>query len=439
MNNKFFDQIVQLAVIILVGYLILTTFIASQKLTIQQYIEKYKALAITEMERTDIPASITLAQGILESEFGNSLLATKGKNHFGIKCHNTWKGKTMYLDDDAKDECFRKYNNVHDSFIDHSEFLKKRRYAALFSLDKHDYKGWARGLKKAGYATNPKYADLLIRLIEQHELHQYDYVGGKCSLVDEPVIAKSLKPEEFYYNRIKTILFSCDVTPKQVADLYKIKLSRLLNYNDFRAENQVIASNTKIYLQPKRSRSSYKTKYHMVRAGENMHSISQLYGIKLKRLYKRNCMKEGWEPVAGEQIYLRGKRRTCPQVITTDEANRQSTTINKPVTMPQPVQPAPTPTKKPVVAPPPAPKPVNNLPSIQPKPKVTPQPAPTTPPNNNQRQQNTIPVIYKVKAGDTLFSIAKRFDMTVEGLKAINGLEGNTLSIGQQLQIVRGR
>ena len=148
-------------------------------MTRQEYIEKYKDDAISEMHRSGVPASITLAQGILESGDGNSKMARVAKNHFGIKCHSDWKGKTFIQDDDTKNECFRKYKSVLDSYKDHSDFLKRRRYAALFELKITDYKSWAKGLKKAGYATNPKYPQLLIGIIEANELYQYDSKKSK--------------------------------------------------------------------------------------------------------------------------------------------------------------------------------------------------------------------------------------------------------------------
>ncbi len=145
-----------------------------EKVTPEGYIQRFKAIAIQEMNLVGIPASITLAQGLLESAFGNSDLAQIAKNHFGIKCTSDWKGKGYYKDDDLRDDCFRVYSNPEESFKDHSEFLKRQRYAALFELDKNDFKGWAYGLKAAGYATNPKYPELLLDLINRYDLHQYD-------------------------------------------------------------------------------------------------------------------------------------------------------------------------------------------------------------------------------------------------------------------------
>lgn len=146
----------------------------SNKSTGESYISRYKDIAIREMNRSGIPASITLAQGLLESGNGNSSLAREANNHFGIKCNTDWKGPTILKDDDAKNDCFRVYNNPDESFKDHTEFLKRKRYAFLFELDKNDYVGWARGLKQAGYATNPRYPELLISLVERYSLDQYD-------------------------------------------------------------------------------------------------------------------------------------------------------------------------------------------------------------------------------------------------------------------------
>ncbi|WP_017260301.1 glucosaminidase domain-containing protein [Pedobacter arcticus] len=147
--------------------------------TVTSYIQRFKGIAITEMNRYGIPASITMAQAILESGTGKSDLAKYANNHFGIKCTSDWKGKGYYKDDDKKDDCFRVYKNPEESFRDHSEFLKRKRYAFLFELDKDDYVGWAKGLKQAGYATNPKYPDLLISLVERYDLHQFDKPEGK--------------------------------------------------------------------------------------------------------------------------------------------------------------------------------------------------------------------------------------------------------------------
>lgn len=181
-------------------YFFLTLFLASALFSkadiTKEYITAYSKIAVKEMKRTGIPASITLAQGILESGSGKSYLATKGKNHFGIKCTSDWKGGKIHEDDDKKDECFRKYHKVEDSYHDHSEFLTKRdRYKFLFDLDKKDYKGWASGLKQAGYATNPEYPQLLINLIEKYELNEYDKKSGKKKIKNAEKSNKNNTPK----------------------------------------------------------------------------------------------------------------------------------------------------------------------------------------------------------------------------------------------------
>ena len=201
----------------LVLFLLLFSFqLSAQNMTRNEYIDKYKDEAIYQMKKYKIPASITLAQGILESGDGNSELAKKSNNHFGIKCHSDWKGERVYHDDDKKDECFRKYNTVRDSYDDHSEFLLRPRYAALFEYVLTDYKSWAKGLKKAGYATNPNYAKLLIKIIEENELHKLDneiksesdkliFCGFSVGLTD--LIAQSVfykNDEKEYYLNLRT-------------------------------------------------------------------------------------------------------------------------------------------------------------------------------------------------------------------------------------------
>lgn len=174
---------------------VITDNVLLKKYTAIDYIERFKAISITEMNQYGIPASITLAQGLLESGNGNGSLAREANNHFGIKCNSEWKGKTILKDDDMKDDCFRVYNSAEESFRDHSEFLKRKRYSALFELDKNDYKGWAYGLKQAGYATNPQYAELLISIIERYQLDQYDKKEGKLEKIkrEDKVLAEITK------------------------------------------------------------------------------------------------------------------------------------------------------------------------------------------------------------------------------------------------------
>lgn len=284
---------------------------AEKRITREEYIETYKDDAIREMHRSGIPASITLAQGILESGDGNSPLAVYGKNHFGIKCHKGWKGKTMRIDDDEKNECFRKYNDVYDSFRDHSEFLTTRgRYSFLFELKITDYKGWAKGLKKAGYATNPKYPQLLIDLIEKHKLYQYDSYGKvppkklKKDRDSSPLALQKHNRTIKLYNHIKYIVAREGDTFYKITQDFDMNLWQIFKYNDLN-KTDVLKVGDIIYLQPKRNKA--KQEFHTVKAGETMRDISQLYGVKLKKLYRKNNLIIGTQPNVGDKISLKKK------------------------------------------------------------------------------------------------------------------------------------
>ncbi len=314
------------------------------KLERQEYIRKYAPLAIEEMERTGIPASITMAQALLESDNGNSYLAVYGKNHFGIKCHDDWTGKRIYYDDDARHECFRKYNDVEESYRDHSDFLRtKRRYAFLFELDPTDYKAWAHGLKKAGYATNPHYAGLLIRIIEENRLYELDRAGmqalregrvgsppsgdrtpaaaQKRDTSSRPVVSAPLFPasaagdEEFVVtarkghqvlinNRVNYIIVKPGDTFESLTRELGLVPGELPRYNELEPDAKLVPGQI-LYLQPKRKQAELGKKEHVVKEGETMYSISQRYAIKLKYLYQMNNMRPGEEPEPGQHLKLR--------------------------------------------------------------------------------------------------------------------------------------
>ena len=264
---------------IAIGLVISTNPAFGQEISRKEYIEKYSSLAVKQMHQYKIPASITLAQGILESNNGNSRLATKANNHFGIKCHG-WEGKKIFADDDKKNECFRNYKNVLESFVDHSLFLNKySRYEILFDYKITDYKSWAKGLKKAGYATNNKYPELLIKIIEENKLYQFDskkidknLISGKRNIYMHP-------------NKIKYVISQDQETYKTIAKSLNIKLKQIMKYND---DNNLslLTKGTKVFIQPKRNRS--KQIIHVVNNGEDLRTISQTYGIKMKSLKKRN-------------------------------------------------------------------------------------------------------------------------------------------------------
>jgi len=297
----------------------------------KQYIEKYNKLAISEMKRTGVPASITLAQGILESNNGTGRLAKKANNHFGIKCHDNWKGRKIYHDDDRRKECFRKYDNALESYRDHSDFLRNaKRYASLFNLDRENYKGWARGLKKAGYATDNQYDKLLIKIIEENALYQYDNLKrvkrkakDKNTGKEEDTLVKpastnkepNLELEEVSNsgsriskrNRINYFIVSEGDTYKSLEKEFGMMHWELFKYNDL-PENFRLRAGMIMYIQPKRNKATVDNDFHIVEKGETMHSISQKYGIKLDQLYKLNRMKAGEKPVPGNKLWLRKTR-----------------------------------------------------------------------------------------------------------------------------------
>ncbi|MCK5823117.1 MAG: glucosaminidase domain-containing protein [Bacteroidales bacterium] len=293
----------------------------SHRFTIKDYIKQYNKIAVKEMQRTGVPASITLAQGILESDNGNSTLARKANNHFGIKCHSNWKGKRIYHDDDRKGECFRKYRNVYESYKDHSNFIKKgQRYQFLFKYKTTDYKHWAKGLKKAGYATNRHYDKLLIKIIENNRLYVYDSKRKRKKIedIEKEASVKLADVDNLYIdpfksdvkqrNRINYIIVEKGNTFYSLAKKYELMQWQLYKYNEL-TKDSILKVGQILYLQPKRNKADVRHKYHIMKEGDSMYSISQLYGIKLRKLYKKNLMKVGEEPNVGDKLWLRKKRR----------------------------------------------------------------------------------------------------------------------------------
>ena len=296
------------------------------------YIDKYKDLAVSEMRRSGIPASITLAQGMLESDYGRSRLATEANNHFGIKCHNGWKGATIRHHDDRRDECFRRYRKAEESYYDHSDFLTSgSRYSSLFDLARTDYKGWARGLKKAGYATNPDYANLLIRKIEEYELWRYDQTrinyGMRPQKAYVPEIqavsdvdagsgdtSMSGRSDSFVVpgrvsriqenNRIKYIVAIEGDTREGIEKEFNLLKWELAKYNELESNFNIVSGQI-LYLQPKRNKAEHGKEVHTVTTGDTMYSVSQKYGIKLGKLYEMNRMSEGEQPKEGDRLWLR--------------------------------------------------------------------------------------------------------------------------------------
>lgn len=268
----------------------------------QNYIDQYKDIAIEQMLRYKIPASITLAQGVFESGAGLSDLARNGNNHFGIKCHG-WQGRKVYHDDDERHECFRAYHSAAESYEDHSKFLAgQQRYRRLFSLKITDYKGWAHGLKACGYATNPKYAQKLIDLIELYKLYQFDTARSYDKFLakhsGENKVANGNKGVHIIkiYNKNYYIIARDGDTFKSIGKETELSWRKLAKYNE-RNKHDVLKAGERVYLKKKQRHAdkAYKKKPHVVKAGESMYDIAQLYGIRLKSLYKMNHLDADFE------------------------------------------------------------------------------------------------------------------------------------------------
>ena len=263
------------------------------------YIATYSGMAVEQMKKYGIPASITLAQGLLESDAGRSTLAVKCNNHFGIKCHNDWKGRKMYHDDDAKQECFRCYRDADDSFRDHSLFLVSgARYQSLFKLGSTDYKGWAKGLKAAGYATSPTYATKLIEIIERYGLDRYDSKNGvrlkPGQLPHQPLLV----------NGQRCVRLREGETLKDIAREYGMQLSLLRRFNEV-DRKFTPPTGTLVYLERKKSRADKEHRTYVVKKGDSLWSISQDFGIKVSSLAKRNKISDENPLTTGMTLVLR--------------------------------------------------------------------------------------------------------------------------------------
>ena len=298
--------------IILVCCVLVTTAYAQRRQTsYNNYIKQYAPLAVEQMKQHNVPASITLAQGLLESGAGLSTLSRKSNNHFGIKCGGGWRGRSVRANDDAPNECFRAYRKVEDSYEDHSLFLVgNQRYASLFKLKKTDYKSWARGLKKAGYATDPSYANKLITIIETYDLYKYDNDGmskreakkWQKLLKKKPWLAN---PHDVYIaNGLAYVVARDGDTFQLLRGEFEIGWKKLVKYNDLQRD-YTLEEGDIIYLKEKNKKTVADVVYHEVREGDSMHSISQIYGVRLKTLYKLNVMADDHIPEVGERVWLK--------------------------------------------------------------------------------------------------------------------------------------
>lgn len=299
--------------------------------SIVKYIETYAALAIKEMNRTGIPASIKLAQGILETKAGESDLVMRSNNHFGLKCKSTWTGGKVYHDDDKAGECFRQYGSAEESYIDHSNYLKSQtRYSFLFNYSPEDYSAWAHGLKKAGYATNPIYAQTLIKYIEKYKLDELQqYIADEENLdvstylevlntsstpsVTTPVAQKktnSYPAGILKINGLKVVYAVKGTSILSLAKKYKSHVTSLITFNELSSSTTILDKDQLVFLE--RKKKTGKTPYHRVQKGENLKDISQLEGIRLNSLLQLNKLKPGMQPKVGQQLSLQQPKEKRP-------------------------------------------------------------------------------------------------------------------------------
>ena len=310
--------------------------------TVIEYINQYKDLAISEMQRSGVPASITLAQGILETEAGKSDLVLRSNNHFGIKCKSTWTGEKVYHDDDEKGECFRKYPSAEDSYRDHSDYLVQTpRYQHLLRLDPTDYKAWAHGIRAAGYATNPKYAQILIKFIEQYALNDYTLIAlGKmdapdlpvasssstsASFMEKPVSGPASDPKvtaernevkypagEFRINDTRVVWAAPGTSLHELAKKYTLTLAWIQDFNDLPASQESLENGQLVFLQRKRKQGSKE--FRVVSEGDDLYQIAQEEGIRLESLLKYNLLSLGMRPAPGEKLYLKTEAPGRPRL-----------------------------------------------------------------------------------------------------------------------------
>lgn len=277
----------------------------------QQYVNQYKDIAIEQMQRYRIPASITLAQGLLESGAGRSELTRNSNNHFGIKCNNGWTGRRTYHDDDQRNDCFRVYDNAFESYEDHSKFLaNNQRYRSLFNLKTTDYRGWAKGLKAAGYATNPIYAEKLIEIIQLYKLYQYDTAKGYDHFMAERTKVPETDAAALHsikiFNKNYYLIARRGDTYKSIGKEVGISYRKIAKYNERNRKDQLKEGEV-VWLKKKQRKApkDYKGRLHYVRDGESMYSIAQKYGIRLKNLYKMNHLSPEYKIRVGDGLRLR--------------------------------------------------------------------------------------------------------------------------------------
>ena len=302
-------------------FMLLTFTGLTQRLTRAEYIRKYQLLAISEMSRSGIPASIKMAQACLESSDGNSVMARSSNNHFGIKCKAGWTGATSYHDDDEKNECFRKYKTVEDSYVDHTNFLMSNpRYSSLFQLGSTDFAGWARGLKKAGYATDPRYAEKVIEIIELNQLWRLDH---KMTLEEMAQVERMRMGDKFnkeltinpystreitLHNGLRSAITREGDNFELLGQEFGLKEWELRKFNDYPEGYEPLPGEI-LYLQHKKPKAQGMYELHRVADGESMHYISQYYGIRMRSLYRLNKLRYGDVVPVGTLLRLQKRSR----------------------------------------------------------------------------------------------------------------------------------
>ncbi|HEY8959136.1 glucosaminidase domain-containing protein [Chitinophaga sp.] len=470
-----------LVVSFLIGFV---TVLQAQNITTQQYIATYKNLAIEEMRRSGVPAAIKLAQGIVETQSGNGTLCLQSNNHFGIKCKNTWTGKTIKYDDDAAQECFRVYESAKDSYRDHSDFLHANpRYAFLFQFDGEDYKSWAYGLKQAGYATNKTYPQQLIKIIEDYNLQQYTLIamgkdpsdGGAAT--DGTMYAEVTEKETrtspgrknhnntstagqtrsypkgiFEINGRKAVYIKAGSSLIQLADQRNMRLRKLVRYNDLENDNPP-AKDMIIFLQKKSKRGNKE--FHNVVNGETMHDVAQAEGVQLRWLRRRNKMNEGEEPAAGQRLTLDGFASAAPRLAKNtrvlkeedqeppeDFSPRKALDDIKEEVAKNTAGGAAVPETKPAQQ---GGVPVAMIEDLKKAGQVTTSGSPVAPktpmPQPAPRPATPAPVqksgtqYHDVQPKETLYGIAKMYNRSVSQLQEWNNLQGSDIKIGQRLLV----
>ena len=388
---------------------------------IKDYIARYRDIAIEEMKRTGVPASIKLAQGIHESSAGQSDLVFRSNNHFGIKCKSNWTGESVSHTDDAPDECFRKYSMPEESYKDHSDFLRKnQRYAFLFNLDPADYEAWAKGLKKAGYATNPRYPQLIIKLIEEYDLQHYSLIAmgkveddkkeymvmndsqGSKDVLTTPVVHKEKNTGRkvnvinqfpqgvFKINATRVVFAKKGTSFISIAQQNRVPLAKLFEYNDDMERLDEVPFDQLIYVQRKRKTGHHD--HHIVVSGETSFDIAQLYAIRLNNLLELNHLEKGMEPAPGERIYLRSKAPAQPKLLgaTLTKYNYQDDN--------------------------------NNFKQND---------------ENDATGKKVKTLIHNVKPKEGLYAIGRQYGVSVNELLEWNNLKSDALQVGQQIKILQ--